>query len=59
MLTPKDIGLKYSDGHIITIKSLFTNNKIITQGEFEKKVCSHKFPRLPETQSCGRTKLQK
>ena len=34
MLTPEDIGLKYSDEHIITIKSLFINNKIISKGEF-------------------------
>ena len=43
MLTPKDIGLKNSDGHIITMKSLFTDNKIITQGEFGKRFAPINF----------------
>ena len=43
MLTPEDIGLKYSDGHIITIKSLFTDNKIITKGEFGNRFAPINF----------------
>ena len=34
MLTPDDIGLKNSDGHNITMKSLFIDNKFITKSEF-------------------------
>ena len=43
MLTPEDIGLKYSDEHIITIKSLFTDNKIITKGEFGNRFAPINF----------------
>ena len=34
MLTPDNIGLKNSDGHNITMKSLFIDNKFITKNEF-------------------------
>ena len=43
MLTPEDIGLKSSDEHIITLKSLFINNKIITKGEFGNRFAPINF----------------
>ena len=34
MLIPEDIGLKTSDEHTITLKSLFINNQFVTKSEF-------------------------
>merc|ERR1712055_886428 len=34
MLIPEDIGLKTSDEHTITLKSLFISNKFVTKSEF-------------------------
>ena len=43
MLTPDNIGLKNSDGHNITMKSLFIDNQIITKSEFGNRFAPINF----------------